>query len=130
MEFLYILLGAVAGGATIVAALALFVAATERDPALLQITLACAFIALGTGLGSAAAYKTYQTTWKDSSAVVRTVFNEGEDVMLLTKNGAVYRCVAPAQCSKLVKGDHVTFKLLPGGSSVPGTPDADQVVKG
>ena len=130
MELLYILLGVVAGGATIVAALALFDAATERDPALLLITLACAIIALGTGLGSAAAYNSYQTTWKDSSAVVRTVFNEGEDVMLLTKDDTVYRCVVPAQCSKLEKGDHVTFKQLPGGSSVPGTPDADQVVKG
>ena len=130
MELLYILLGVVAGGATIVAALALFVAATERDPALLQITLACAIIALGTGLGSAAAYKTYQTTWKDSSAVVRTVFNEGEDVMLLTKDDTVYRCVVPAECSKLVKGDHVTLEKLPGGSTIPGTPDIRKVVKG
>lgn len=130
MEFLYILLSVVAFIAALGAGLALVAAAAERDPEFLLIALACAIIALGTGLGSAAAYKAHQTTWKDSSAVVRTVFNEGEDVMLLTKNGAVYRCVVPAQCSKLVKGDHVTFKLLPGGSSVPGTPDADQVVKG
>ena len=130
MELLYVLLGIVAGLATIVAALTLFDAAAERDPEILLVTLVCAIVALGTGLGSTVAYKAHQTTWKDSSTIVRTVFNEGEDVMLLTKNGAVYRCVAPAQCSKLVKGDHVTFKLLPGGSSVPGTPDADQVVKG
>ena len=130
MLILCILLGVVAGLATIVAALALFDAATERDPALLLIALACAIIALGTGLGSAAAYKAHQTTWKDSSAVVRTVFNEGEDVMLLTKDDTVYRCVVPAECSKLEKGDHVTFQLLPGGSSVPGTPDVRKVVKG
>ena len=130
MEFLCILLGIVAFLATIVAALTLFDAATERDPALLLITLACAIIALGTGLGSAAAYKTYQTTWKDSSAVVRTVFKEGEDVMLLTKDDTVYRCVEQAECQDLEKGDHVTFEWLPGGSSVPDTPDARNVVKG
>ena len=130
MEILYILLGVVAFVTAFGAVSAFVEAAIEHDPEFLLIALACAIIALGTGLGSAAAYKAHQTTWKDSSAVVRTAFNEGEDVMLLTKNGAVYRCVAPAQCSKLEKGDHVTFKLLPGGSSVPGTPDADQVVKG
>ena len=130
MEFLCILLGIVAGMATIVAAVTLFDAATERDPEILLVTFACAIISLGTGLGSTAAYNAHQTTWKDSSAVVRTVFNEGEDVMLLSKYGTVYRCVEQAECQDLEKGDHVTFEWLPGGSSVPDTPDARKVVKG
>ena len=130
MEFLCILFGIVAFLATTGAVVSLFDAAIERDPVILLITHVCAIVAIGTGLGSAAAYKTDQTTWKDSSAVVRTVFNEGEDVMLLTKDDTVYRCVVPAECSKLEKGDHVTFQLLPGGSSVPGTPDVRKVVKG
>ena len=130
MEFLYILLGVVAGMAGVLAIVTFMMAIVELDPEPLLITLVCVIVALGTGLGSTVAYKAHQTTWKDSSAIVRTVFNEGEDVMLLTKYGTVYRCVVPAQCSKLEKGDHVTFKLLPGGSSVPGTPDADQVIKG
>lgn len=130
MEFAYILLGIVAGIAGVLAIVTFIMAIAELDSELLPITLVCTIIALATGFGSAAAYNSYQTTWKDSSAVVRTVFNEGEDVMLLTKYGTVYRCVVPAQCSKLEKGDHVTFKLLPGGSSVPDTPDARNVVKG
>ena len=130
MELLYILLGVVAGMAGVLAIVTFMMAIVELDPEPLLITIVCVIVALATGFGSAAAYNSYQTTWKDSSAIVRTVFNEGEDVMLLTKYGTVYRCVTPAQCSKLEKGDHVTFRLLPGGSSVPGTPDADQVVKG
>ena len=130
MEFLSILLGGLAIVAVTAAALTTLMAAAARDPEYLLFTLVCVIFAAGMGLCSTLADKAHQTTWKDSSAIVRTVFNEGEDVMLLTKSGAVYRCVVPAQCSKLVKGDHVTFKQLPGGSSVPGTPDADQVVKG
>ena len=130
MEFLSILLAVVAFVTAFGAVSAFVEAAIERDPEFLLIALACATIALGTGLSSAAAYKTHQTTWQKSDTIVRTVFNEGEDAMLLTKYGIVYRCVTPAQCSKLEKGDHVTFRLLPGGSSVPGTPDIDQVVKG
>ena len=130
MEFLCILLGIVAFLATTGAVVSLFDAAIERDPVILLITLVCAIVAIGTGLGSAAAYKTDQTTWKDSSAVVRTVFNEGEDVMLLSNYGTVYRCVEQAECQDLEKGDHVTFEWLPGGSSVPDTPDARNVVKG
>ena len=130
MEFLSILLGVVAGMAGILAVVTFMMAIAELDPEPLLITLVCAIVAAGAGLGSTVAYKAHQTTWKDSSTVVRTVFNEGEDVMLLTKYGTVYRCVTPAQCDKLEKGDYVTFKLLPGGSSVPGTPDVDQVVKG
>ena len=129
MEILCILLGIVAFLATIGAVAALFEAAIERDPALLLIALACAIVALGTGLGSTAAYNAYQTTWKDDSTVVRTVFNEGEDVMLLSKYGTVYRCVEQAECQDLEKGDHVTFEWLPGGSSVQDTPDARKVVK-
>ena len=130
MLILCILLGVVAFFATIGAALTLFDAATEHDPAPLLITFACAIIALGTGLGSTAAYNAYQTSWEDSSTIVRTVFNEGEDVMLLSKYGTVYRCVEQAECQDLEKGDHVTFEWLPGGSSVQGTPDARKVVKG
>ena len=130
MLILCILLGIVAFLATIVAALALFDAATERDPALLLITLVCAIAAAGAGLGSTFAYKAHQATWKDSSTIVRTVFNEGEDVMLLSKYGTVYRCVEQAECQDLEKGDHVTFEWLPGGSSVQDTPDARKVVKG
>ncbi|GEM_PF-6451180 len=130
MEILSILLGIVAALATAVAALALFDAVTDHDPAPLLITFVFAIIALGTGLGSISSYNAYQTSWKDSSTIVRTVFNEDEDVMLLSKYGTVYRCVEQAECQDLEKGDHVTFEWLPGGSSVPDTPDARKVVKG
>ena len=68
--------------------------------------------------------------WRPDDAIVRTIFNEGEDVMLLSKYGIVYRCVEQAECQDPEKGDHVTFEWLPGGSSVQGTPDARNVVKG
>ena len=105
-------------------------AIVELDPEPLLITIVCVIVAFATGFGSAAAHNSYQTTWKDSSAIVRTVFNEGEDVMLLSNYGTVYRCVEQAECQDLEKGDHVTFEWLPGGSSVPDTPDARKVVKG
>ena len=130
MDLLYILLGVVAGMAGVFAIVTFVMAIAELDSELLAITLVCTIIALASGFGSAAAYNSYQTTWQGSDTIVRTVFNEGEDVMLLTKNGAVYRCVAPAECSKLVKGDHVTLEKLPGGSTIPGTPDVRKVVKG
>ena len=104
MEFLYILLSVVAFIAGVLAIVTFIMAIAELDSELLPITLVCTIIALASGFGSAAAYNSYQTAWQGSDTVVRTVFNEGEDVMLLTKDGAVYRCVVPAQCSKLVKG--------------------------
>ncbi len=130
MEILYILLGVVAGAAGVLAIVTFMMAIVELDPEPLLITLVCAIVAAGAGLGSTVAYKAHQTTWKDGSTVVRTVFNEGEDVMLLSKYGTVYRCVEQAECQDLEKGDHVTFEWLPGGSSVQGTPDARNVVKG
>ena len=130
MEILYILLGVVAGMAGVFAIVTFIMAIAELDSELLPITLVCTIIALATGFGSAAAYNSYQTTWKDGSTVVRTVFNEGEDVMLLSNYGTVYRCVEQAECQDLEKGDHVTFEWLPGDSSVPDTPDARNVVKG
>ena len=130
MLILCILLGVVAFFATIGAALTLFHAATWRDPKLLLITLVCTLVALTAGYGAGLAYSTDQATWRPDDAIVRTVFNENEDVMLLTKYGTVYRCVEQAECQDLEKGDHVTFEWLPGGSSVPDTPDARKVVKG
>jgi hypothetical protein len=130
MEFLSILLGGLAIVAVTAAALTTLMAAAARDPEYLLFTLVCVIFAAGMGLCSTLADKAHQTTWKDSSAVVRTVFNEGEDVMLLSKYGTVYRCVEQAECQDLEKGDHVTFEWLPGGSSVPDTPDARNVVKG
>ena len=130
MIFLFVLLALAAIAASIVAVGALTSSLLDANTDSLRIAGLCTLVALAAGYGAGLAYSTDQTTWRPDDAIVRTVFNENEDVMLLSKYGTVYRCVEQAECQDLEKGDHVTFEWLPGGSSVPDTPDARKVVKG
>ena len=130
MGFLFVSLVLVTIAAGIVAVAALTFSLLDANTDSLRIAGLCTLVALAAGFGASLAYSTDQATWRPDGAIVRTIFSEGEDVMLLSKYGTVYRCVEQAECQDLEKGDHVTFEWLPGGSSVQGTPDARNVVKG
>ena len=130
MDFLISLLIAVAIVAGIIAVGTLLLSLLDGDTDYLLVAGACIVIAVAAGFGASAAHNLDQATWRPDDAIVRTIFNEGEDVMLLGKYGTVYRCTVAAECQDLEKGDHVTFEWLPGGSSIPDTPDARKVVKG
>ena len=102
----------------------------EGAPELLFFTLVGAIVAVGCGFGSSAAQNSYDTNWHADDAVVRTVFTEDGNTMVLTNKGNVYRCVTASECSKLTKGDHVTFEQLPKGSAVKDIADVRSVTKG
>lgn len=102
----------------------------EGEPELLFITLIGAVVAVGCGFGASAAQNSYDSNWHAGDAIVRTVFTEDGNTMVLDNKGNVYHCVTASECSKLTKGDHVTFERLPKGSAVKDTADVRGVTKG